>query len=542
MSLTLFFAMAFSTAQGPASLPAGSCQDIAGSLSGEGAKMPVGIDGSQITSSRALNKIIRDHPYGMPLVIKGGDFSGWSMGLTWRPLFGSKKFLNNVCFVDTKMANTNWLEAQTSGIGFINVDLTDAVMDEAELPFVLFRNATLKGVQAKGADFSYGKLDGGWSSSITNLNIEDADLTGFRFVCGSNEINGCPFDRGGIKASRANLTNASILGFSVLDADFTQARIEGIELGVEQLGQLNGAVALGPVRLHGGPFMQVASAQEFNALRANRNSAVVADTRCDAPKDPLLIAICTDPTRAAMALNDDIANLSAGKTLDKKLSKKFTKGRQKCLKLKGDKQLSCVTTELSEWRQILITNSPPPAWARQPGNIIFARSDLGINKDPVSAALWSRFGTIIIGSAPAFVAAKVDPTGRVSMRGKATGVDKEFCHFNVDNLTYASGVYGLSLVQPEPVVYDKKGRIKPAKKKKLKKGQLPPHLPFMFFNGPTAQLTPNQNNQSVFVDGGVDTNQLVRCNGPIYFGKMEQLQIDNDAFEAVWKSAEGPSF
>jgi hypothetical protein len=542
MSLTLFFAMAFSTTQAPAALPTNSCQSVAGSLTGEGARMPVAIDGNMITSSRALNKVIRDTPYGSPLVIKGGDFSGWSMGLTWRGFWGPKKFLNNICFVDTKMANTNWLEAQTSGIGFINVDLTDAVMDEAELPFVLFRNTTLKGVQAKGADFSYGKLDGGWSSSIANLNIEDADLTGFRFVCGTNESNGCPFDRSGIKASRANLTNASIRGFSVLDADFTQARIEGIELGVEQLDQLNGAVALGPVRLHGGPFMQLASAQEFNALRANRDAAIVPDTRCDAPKDPLLIAICSDPTRAMMALNDDIASLTAGKLLDKKLSKKFTKGRQKCLKQKGEKQMLCLNTELTAWRQILITNSPPPAWARQPGNIIFARSDLGINKDPVSAALWGRFGTIIIGSAPAFVAAKVDPTGRVSMRGKATGVDKEYCHFNVADMSYSGGVYGLSLVKPEPVVYDKKGRIKPPKKKKLKKGQLPPHLPFIFFNGPTAQLTPNQNNQSVFVDGGVDTNQLVRCNGPVYFGKMEQLEIDDNAFEVIWNSTEGPSF
>jgi uncharacterized protein YjbI with pentapeptide repeats len=542
MSFTLFFAMAFSTAQAPTPMPAGSCQSIAGSLTGEGASMPVAVDGTKITSSRALNKVIRDAPYGQPLIIKGGNFSGWSMGLTWRGLFGPKKFLNNVCFVDTKMANTNWLEAQTSGMGFINVDLTDAVMDEAQLPFVLFRNTTLKGVQAKGADFSYGKLDGGWSSSIANWNIEDADLTGFRFVCGSNENNGCPFDRSGIKASRANLTNASVRGFSVLDADFTQARIEGIELGIEQLDQLNGAVALGPVRLHGGPFMQLASAQEFNALRANRNAAVPPDTRCDAPKDPLLIAICSDPSRAMMTLNDDIASLTAGKILDKKLSKKFIKERQKCLKLKGERQLSCLSGELTNWRQTLITNSPAPAWARQAGNIIFARSDLGINKDPVSAALWGRFGTIIIGSAPAFVAAKIDPSGRVSMRGKATGVDKEFCHFNVENLTYSGGVYGLSLAKPDPIVYDKKGRIKPPKKKKLKKGQTQPHLPFIFFNGPAAQLTSNQNNQSVFVDGGVDNTQLVRCNGPVYFGKMEQLQIDSEAFEAIWKSTEGPSF
>ncbi len=542
MSLAIVFAMAVSLPEAPTSAPANSCQSLAGNLSGEGSSLPVALDGSQIKSSKQLNKLIRSLPYGSPIVIQGGDFSGWSLGLSWRVGFGSKRYLNNICFVDTKLANSNWVEAKASGIGFINVDLTDSVMDEAELPYVLFRNTTLKGLQAKGTDLSYGQLDGGWNSSIANLNVEEADMTGFRFVCGSNENNGCPFDRSGIKASRANLTNASIFGFSVLDADFTQARIEGIELGIEQLDQLNGAVALAPVRLRGGPFMQVASAQEFNALRANRNSAIVPDARCDAPKDPQLMVICSDPTRAMIAINDDIASLTAGKLLDKKLVKKYTKGRQKCLKLKGDKQLPCLTKELTDWRQVLITSSPPPVWARQAGNIIFARSDLGINKNPVSSALWSRFGTIIIGSAPAFVAAKVDAAGRLTMRGKATGVDNEFCHFNVQNLAYSGGVYGMPLVTQEPIVRDKKGRIETKKPKKLKKGQLPPQLPFIFFNGQTAQLTTNQNNQSVFVDGGVDTNQLVRCNGPVYFGKMEQLQIDSDAFDAIWNSTETGNF
>jgi uncharacterized protein YjbI with pentapeptide repeats len=539
MSFVLF-ATAALTAAAPVNVaptlftPVNSCLARAGTLTGQNSNLPVAVPGSTIKSAQDFNRLIRGMPYGETILIDGGDFSGWKFGSKWR-LGG--RYMNNICFSGTKMVQTDWSNAKTSGLGFINVDFTGSNMREAEMPFVLFRNTTLKDVQASQADWSRGQLDGGWNNSMANLKIEDADLSGFRFVCGASESNGCPFDRQGIKARKANLTNASIYGFSVLDADFTQARIEGIELGINQLDQLKGAVALGSVRLRGGPFTQTATAAEFNALRTTRNIASPANTRCSAPTDPLDIALCSDTSKLLIQLEEDITLLSLNVTLDKKQAKKFDKLQTKCLKQKEPKKLACFTKAYSERRAELVALAPAPQWMQQGGNLIFARSELASNKDPVAAALWSRFGAVIAGSAEAYMAVRVSGPNQISVRGKATGEDKENCHFNVAQLEYSAGVFGINA----PVIPQNNSNNKKQKEKKRKKGQAAPLTPFVFFMGETAKLTPNQNNQSVFVEGARDPNQLVQCSGPISFGKMQQLQVDRVAFDTIWADSENAS-
>jgi uncharacterized protein YjbI with pentapeptide repeats/uncharacterized protein len=513
-------------------LPANSCQTKAGLLNGQGADLPLtSYQGSSITSARKFNSLIRKLPYGETVIIEGGDFTGWKFGLKWR--LGARR-LSNICFVGTKLAQTDWTDGFTSGIGFIDVDLTGAKMNDVEMPFVLFRNATLQDVSAREADWSFGKLDGGWSSSMANLQIEEADLTGFRFVCGASQTDGCSFDRKGINARRANLTNASIKGFYVNDTDFTQARIDGIEMGVDQLEQFKGSVALAPVRINGGPFTQIASAQEYNALRTTLNAPVQADTRCVDPSDPLQMALCADPSKQLIDLDTDIALLTPGKSMPKNRTKAFSKNRQKCLKKKeaGEKN-ACLTTAYESWRTELISSAQPPIWAQQPGKLLFARSDLPINRDAVSSALWSRFGAVVAGSAPSYMAVSVDSPGRISVRGKSTAIDGSQCQFNLTGLKYENGYFGMQAV-PLAVTVDP--RKKPKKQKKQK---TQPLTPFAFFLGEEAQLTPNQNRQMVFVDGGIDTSQLVQCTGPAPFGKMQMLQVDNGAFDIIWQGSLG---
>ncbi len=513
--------------------PVGSCQAIAGELSNTSKAFPLAYPGAQITSAKRFNQIIRDAPYGVAIVIDGGDFTGWRFGKKWK---SGKRYLTNVCFLGSNLTNTNWSNAKGSGIGFINVDLTGSNMEEAELPYTLFRNTTLMDVSAKEADFSYGRLDGGWKNSISNLVLEEADLTGFRFVCGVKEIDGCPFERKGINARRANLTNASIIGFYANDIDLNQARIDGIELGVDQLDQLNGAQTFGPVRLRGGPFTQIATAAEFNALRATLKAPAAPDTRCNDPVDPLMIAICAESGKQLLAMNDDIAILSAGKILPKGPAKKFSKSRQKCFKQKTDDSRSaCLLGVYDGWRSELIAGAPPPAWSQQPAKIIYARSNLPINKDPVTSALWSKFGAVVAGTASAFVAAKVDAPGQVSMRGKSTAIDGEYCQFDVANLAYNNGSFGSNSVPiVEPTVTTKK------KKAKKKKGN--PITPFAFVLGEEAQVFADRAGPKVYVSGGAPTGDLVQCTGPSPFGKMQQLQVDATAFDLIWsKSAIVPA-
>jgi uncharacterized protein YjbI with pentapeptide repeats len=516
-----------------AQAPAGSCQAIAGELANTQNAFPLAYPGTQITSAKQFNKIIRDHPYGQAIVIDGGDFTGWRFGKKWK---SGKRFLNNVCFLRSNLTNTNWSNAKGSGLGFIDTNLTGANMEEAELPYTLFRNTTLMDVSAKEADFSYGRLDGGWKNSIANLVLEEADLTGFRFVCGVKEIDGCPFERKGINARRANFTNASIMGFYVNDMDLNQARIDGIELGVDQLDQLSGAQTFGPVRLRGGPFVQVATAAEFNALRATLRAPAAPETRCNDPVDPLMIAICADTSRQLLAMNDDIAILSAGKILPKGPAKKFSKNRQKCFKQKTDEtRTACLLGIYDDWRAELIAGAPPPAWSQQPAKIIYARSNLPINKDPVASALWSRFGAVVAGSASAFVAAKSDGAGSVSMRGKSTAVDGEYCQFDVANLGYANGSFGNRTAPAAEVDTGKK-----KKKAKKKKGGSD-LTPFAFVLGEQAQVYADRTGPKVYVSGGGPTGDTVQCTGPAPFGKMQQLQVDATAFDLIWNQSAAAS-
>jgi uncharacterized protein YjbI with pentapeptide repeats len=508
--------------------PAGSCQVLAGELANTNNAFPLAYPGAQIVSAKQFNRIIRDAPYGQPIVIDGGNFSGWRFGKKWK---SGKRYLSNVCFLGSNLTDTDWSNAKTSGIGFINVDLTGADMSEAEMPYTLFRNTSLENVTAKEADFSYGRLDGGWKNSIANLNLEEADLSGFRFVCGVKEVDGCPFERKGINARRANLTNASIFGFYANDIDLSQARIDGIELGVDQLDQLNGAQTFGPVRLRGGPFVQTATASEFGALRRTLKTPVAVDTRCNDPVDPLMVAICADTSRQLLAISDDIAILSAGKILPKGPAKKFSKSRQKCFKQKTDElRTICLLGIYDGWRNELVAGSPPPSWAQIPTKIIFARSNLPINNDPTSKALWSRFGAVVAGSASAYIAAQSNGSNAVNMRGKATAVDGDYCEFDVPNLVYTKGNFGLKTVTIEPVSDGKK-------KKKPKKPKADDITPFAFFLGEEAQILADRAGPKVFVGNTPSSTDGVRCTGPSPFGKMQQLQVDEAAFDLIWQQS-----
>ncbi len=532
---TLVFALAMAAAapvpgasQPATQPPAGSCQALAGELANTNNAFPLAYPGAQILSATQFNRIIRDAPYGQPIVIDGGNFTGWRFGKKWK---SGKRYLNNVCFLGSNLTDTDWSNAKTSGLGFINVNLTGADMSEAEMPYTLFRNTSLENVTAKEADFSYGRLDGGWKNSISNLNLEEADLSGFRFVCGVKEADGCPFERKGINARRANLTNASIFGFYANDIDMSQARIDGIELGVDQLDQLNGAQTFGPVRLRGGPFVQTATASEFAALRRTLKTPVPADTRCNDPVDPLMVAICADTSRQMLAISDDIAILSAGKILPKGPAKKFSKSRQKCFKQKTDDlRTACLLGIYDGWRNELVAGSPPPSWAQIPTKIIFARSNLPINNDPTSKALWSRFGAVVAGSASAYLAAQSNGQSTVNMRGKATAADGEYCEFDVPSLVYTKGSFGLRPSIADVVTDDKKKK----KPKKAKPGEI---TPFAFFLGEEAQVLADRTGPKVYVGNTPTSVNGVRCTGPSPFGKMQQLQVDEAAFDLIWQQS-----
>ena len=158
------------------------------------------IDASGLKRVRQLERIRRKTRAGT-IYVSGANLVGEDF---------RKAKLYDMCFFDSDLSQTNWSGLSAQGLGFVNTDLTGANMANTHLPSVLFRDVKLGLVDARGARWMQGRLDGGWDGSLRELDLTGADLTDFRFVCGTAAEDGCPIERGGIVMNDANLRRASL--------------------------------------------------------------------------------------------------------------------------------------------------------------------------------------------------------------------------------------------------------------------------------------------------------------------------------------------
>lgn len=181
--------------------------------------------------------------------------------------------LSNICFIDSSLAGSSWRRARGDGLRFRTSDLTDtlwmgfrgsgvefdgsrltkASLGGATMPGVSFATTSLEHADARRADFRGGSFVGNWSSWLTGARFDQADLRGFRFVCGLSGDDGCGQYSEAFSFRGADLRGAELDMPSFAGLDFTGARIADTRIHWKQVNwfrvsRLEGAVVVTPPR------------------------------------------------------------------------------------------------------------------------------------------------------------------------------------------------------------------------------------------------------------------------------------------------------
>lgn len=413
-------------------IPESTCLASAPAL---GAEEPAfAIDASRMRKVSDLEKVRKRTREGV-IFIKGGSFVG-------ADLEGAR--LQDMCFFGTDFSQSDWRRFSGRGIGFVSVNLSGAQMAGAQMPYVLLRDANLSDVNAQGANFQFGRLDGGWAGSVRNLNLDQADLTSFKIVCGSTQADGCPADRTGLSLKGANLRRASLYTFLLPDIDLTGTLVDQTELGMDHLTHIDGARLIGPVIVRSDRRAMMLFPVEARGLGKASIATVPVDRRCDNPQTSADRAVCAVPGSEMRALVREIASLEgkvSGRPDFARTRAQFETTRDACLAKTEDLRAPCLLAAYGERSRALRAQAGPPDWVREPGYRLFMSSEAAIGRGG-TAPIYGRILPILLDSANSILLVKVQPRGRIDAKGFGEGG----CSFQATNLRYepASG----SLVIP----------------------------------------------------------------------------------------------
>ena len=216
------------------------------------------VEGAAIRDASALLALRKSHPH-RPIIVRDGDLSGGRFA-------GAR--LHDVCFIGTKLAGSDWREADAPRLGLVFADLTGATLMGARMPAVRIQQPHLKGVDATGADFSDGELSGNAFGSWAGLRLDRANLRRFRFRCGTTQSDQCVANQ----SARAISFREADLGGAQIDTywgetDWAGARFDETTVDLRQLLEIAAARVLGPLIVREGEVTVRLSPAEFAALR-----------------------------------------------------------------------------------------------------------------------------------------------------------------------------------------------------------------------------------------------------------------------------------
>lgn len=406
------------------------CQAALGSLydGTEETALSGQVDGATLRDARALVALRRARGDAL-ITVKGGDFSGADFQ-------GAR--LHNICFFDTNLSRSDWRGAEAPGTGFIRAVLANADLRGAHLRRVLLRLPDMKEVDASGADFSGGRLDGGWDGSMENLKLDGADLSGFRFDCGITLGDGCPLD-GQVSIARANLTGASIGSYNRF-TDWTGARIDRTEVELQQLPALAAAEIAGPILVRGGEAVVELSPAEHRAMLPHMSlteQAASPSFDCAAASTPVERLICGEAGATLRALDRDVADLyrRAGPAVAAS-QQAWLRERDRCPLTEDMPDLWCVQQSYERRREALIARIGPPAWLRPGATALFVAPPMQFDEAFRAEPLYQRLLPVIIGASWSNVAVRANRDGTIDARGDALGANAHMCSLAGDGLRF----------------------------------------------------------------------------------------------------------
>lgn len=454
------------------------------------------IDASEMRRVRELERVRRRTRAGT-IFVSGGAF----VGADFR-----RAKLHDMCFFGTDLSQTDWSGASASGLGFVDVDLTGATMAQSALPFVLFRDAKLGLVDARGADWRNGRVDGGWSGSLRELDLAGANLTGFEIVCGSSADDGCPTERGGIDLTGANLRRASFHSFYVGDMELADARIDQTEMALDHLPLIDDARLVGPIVLRSQRRAIMLFPGEAKDLADIDDAGVEGPDLCAGTPDPAEQVLCQEPGSGPRALLRSVAQLEERARESEGFAERqeaWRASRDACLQFTDpDQRFTCIEQLFTARQDELREQSGLPAWMEQGRYRLFLSREAAYPTSSARPGLYGRILPILLDSAVAAVIVQAEGDGRAAVKG----VSVDGCYFEAEDLAYDPGEGTLAYWKPG-------GRRKPPVIEEA----------LIAIEGDGAQV----------VEAGLE--RAGGCAGAAPFPALEEVELADELLQTVWE-------
>lgn len=418
----------------PMAAPANSCLPALGRLGATPNAAITVVDGAALNSPSDLRSLRRKAKDGQPIIVKGGDFSGKK--------FGDDDF-SNLCFDGARFVGTRWSKSRLDGAAFVNSDLTGALFDRVSLRGILFRNSVLTRMDASGANLSYGQLDGGWDPSMAGLRLENAQMTGFKFECGSSSTDGCSFDRKQISLRGANLTNANLGTFSLWDANLVDVILNNTEIAFDQIPQYADADVQGPLRVKSGSRQVGLSPDAFTLAATLLRAPAKPDTECSDPATPLTQIFCQTGQSALRAQRDDIDRMyqsianstrpdgsAITVTAPSKAHDRYLASLRKCALKVEDKAIPCIADIMTKRRAVLVATLIKARPLEADVRALFVNVETpmlqNISREPRLASLTP----LLIDSASTYLLAYRDDDNLLNARGISQPIGGTRCMYS----------------------------------------------------------------------------------------------------------------
>lgn len=398
-------------------------------------------DGTKITSPEQLagySKASGDRT----IMIEGGNFSAWNF---------TGVELSNICFVESDLSRSDWTGMTVPGLGFIKANVEAAIIPGAKMQDILIRSSVFARVNAQGASWTSGRLDGGWNGDVQGLNIDAADLTGFKFDCGITVSDGCPIARNGISARGTKLAFADISSFGFYDADMTGAILNQTVISPRQLTDFKDASNMGAVFLSGGDEKVMVLPETWavlmaSALAAEENDAPSFD--CGKARTDIEKEICGEYSSNMRQYDRQVAALykqarKQGRGV-KASQKAWLKQRNAC----GAEQYptDCLRKSYDQRVGQLIGLLGEQDWLRPGEEALFLQEVLPLTDEIKQSQSYAQLVPILAGAARSSLLVKRSVDGSLEAAGDAVGANAHICGLGVKGLRFdrVTGWYSIA--------------------------------------------------------------------------------------------------
>jgi uncharacterized protein YjbI with pentapeptide repeats len=472
------------------------------------------IDAARFKKVSQLEAVRRKTRTG-PIFVSGGRFVGADL---------RKAKLYNMCFFGTDFSQSDWSGVSAAGLGFIDVDLTGATMKEAHLPDVLLRDTRLELVNAAGARWMQGRLDGGWKGSLRGLDLSNADLTDFRIVCGTSAQDGCPLEREEIVLNGANLRRASLATFFASDMSLNGARIDQTELALDHLALVTNARLAGPVVLRSVRRAVMLFPQEVARLAEVARAADQPFGACaeSGTAQVAMAVMCQLPGSAPRALLRSVTRLEdavLARGVRPTGQQAWLDRRDACLAASDpDEQPACLFEAYRARQADLRRLLGAPDWLGRPGYRLFLSREAAFPTDRDEPGLYGRILPVLLDTAVAAVIVRTDGAGAIAAKGVAPGG----CAFDVSGLPYD--------VEQAALGFPAAASAKPRPPRGRKGGRRPPPAP----PPAAAPLVLIGEDGAATIGAGL-ARASTSCEGDSAFPALDEIALDDRLLAEIWE-------